>query len=132
MKLRIILPAAISLSMLSGCATNESATTSTTASAATHQPAATGGERNDGQPGDWNKTPTIGMTKAEVRQRYGDPHRVTTLDGREVWEYDAKARGQDFIPIYGGFTRQTKGGSISFGPDDRVAGHKWGTRRWMY
>lgn len=118
---------------MSGCATNESTTSAPPPAPGAHRgEAAPPAARNEGQRGEWNKTPEIGMTKAEVRARYGDPHRVVQEGGREVWEYDAKARGRDFIPVYGGFTRQYKGGSIAFGPNGRVVARKWGHKRWMY
>ena len=72
------------------------------------------------------------MTKAEVTQRYGDPHNITNEGSREVWHYSAKVRGRDYIPVYGGFTRQYRGGTIVFGTDGRVVDRKWGTRRWGY
>ncbi len=70
------------------------------------------------------------MTKDQVRQRYGAPRSVEKKGNGEVWVYRPRRSGQDFIPVYGGFTRQYKGGVIGFDAQDRVNGFEWGTKRW--
>jgi|GEM_PF-4295400 len=79
-----------------------------------------------GERGEWNRTPALGMTKGEVRKRYGEPISVDRGPRGEVWHYVARVRGRDFIPIYGAVTAQRKGGSIGFDSHGRVNSYEWG------
>ncbi len=114
--------------MMSGCS-----------STGGHAPTSQGGgvapteqerEEHRGDRSEWNKEPEVGMTKEQVRQRYGAPRSVEQKGNGEVWVYRPRRSGRDFIPVYGGFTHQYKGGVIGFDAKGHVNGYEWGTKRW--
>jgi len=121
MKAILLLSTLAGAALLSGCAS-----TAPSASA----PAAAPQQEHRGDRGSWNETPSVGMTREAVLARYGDPDSVQQTAKGEVWSYRAKVRGKDFIPMYGAFTQQRKGGQIGFDTAGRVAAYDWGTTRW--
>jgi len=119
MRNTLLLPA-LAAALLCGCASNPPAS----------EPSAPQPKENRGDRGAWNETPTVGMTREAVLARYGDPDSVRQTAKGEVWSYRAKVRGHDFIPVYGAFTQQRKGGDIGFDTGGKVSAYDWGTTRW--
>ena len=78
---------------------------------------------------DGSRPPRMGMTKEEVRARYGRPMNVSMSSRGETWSYLFNAiEGQDFIPFYGAVhnaVRKRHGGAIIFGADGRVKDYTW-------
>ena len=58
----------------------------------------------------------IGMTKDDVRAKYGEPGSITLTSNGEQWYYDN--RGQAYIPFNFGY--QYKFRSFLFGADSRL------------
>lgn len=107
---------------LIGCATDEQA------NELRHQTATVENERNAGDEAtvdDENKPPRLGMTKSQVRARYGEPDSVYVTPNGEAWSYSFNAPGFLWqIPGYGlsrMFSTQ-KGHHlhVAFGSDGRV------------
>lgn len=83
----------------------------------------------EAQPGlnDGSRPPSVGMTKAQVLQRYGRPVHTSVSARGEVWGYAFNTiEAHDFIPVYGALTKRSRGGSIIFGSDGRVKDFNWG------
>lgn len=130
MKHSLLLTGLAAAVLLSGCASTPSQpdTSAPAPAAPTSAPASTG--ENRGTRGEWNETPSVGMTRAQVLERYGDPRKIVQTAKGEVWHYRARTRGRDFVPVYGAFTAQRKGGTIGFDAHGRVSAYDWGTTRW--
>ena len=58
----------------------------------------------------------VGMTKDDVREKYGDPGAITQTSHGEQWYYDN--RGQAFIPFNFGYRYQFR--SFLFDTDGRL------------
>jgi outer membrane protein assembly factor BamE (lipoprotein component of BamABCDE complex) len=75
------------------------------------------------------KPPHMGMTKAQVRERYGRPVSINSTSSGEVWFYMIDRwdfRGA--IPGYGiyhNLTKKNRSATISFGPNGRVRDYSW-------
>ena len=73
--------------------------------------------------------PRIGMSKSQVRKRYGRPYNVSSSPRGEVWNYVFnKLDGRDFIPVYGGWHQAFKkrhGGRVTFNSAGRVVDFDW-------
>lgn len=78
---------------------------------------------------DGSRPPRMGMTKEEVRARYGRPTNVSSSSRGEMWHYMFDAvKGEDFIPFYGAIhshLRQRRAGLVIFGADGRVKDYQW-------
>lgn len=79
---------------------------------------------------DRERPPRMGMTKAEVLDRYGDPFIVRADDqGREEWRYVFRNFDpMSLIPFYGPIhesLRTRRRGVIVFGPGGRVVDFHW-------
>ena len=112
-------PLLLTAILFAGCAANqppERPAVSTTR----HQTA----ERDDG-----STLPTVGMTKAQVRARYGRPTNISTSTHGEMWMYVFNNfDGRDFIPFYGDIHARFKkshGGSVMFDGGGRVKDFHW-------
>ena len=105
--------------LFAGCAENSQPQSPATSSS-TRQPA----KKDDG-----SRLPSVGMTKEQVRARYGRPTNISSSAHGEVWMYVFNnLDGGDFIPFYGGIHAAMKkrhGGSIIFGGDGRVKDFNW-------
>ena len=58
----------------------------------------------------------VGMTRDDVREKYGDPLAITQTSNGEQWYYDN--RGQALIPFNFGYRYQFR--SFLFGQDGRL------------
>ncbi len=116
--------------LVTGCATTQNSSNAGANRPAPAPPVEAPDTGHRGTRGEWNRTPEVGMTKAQVLTRYGDPRTIQQTPEGEVWRYRAQRRGRDFIPVYGAFTQQTKGGTIGFDAEGRVKAYDWGTTRW--
>ena len=78
---------------------------------------------------DGSNPPRMGMSKEEVRARYGRPVNVSMSSRGEAWSYVFNAfDGTAFIPFYGPVhdaVRQRRGGVIFFGANGRVKDFNW-------
>ena len=78
---------------------------------------------------DGSRPPRMGMSKEEVRARYGRPVHVSTSSRGEAWSYVFGAfDGTAFIPFYGpvhNAVRERRGGVIIFGANGRVKDFNW-------
>lgn len=75
------------------------------------------------------KPPFIGMTKAQVTARYGEPKRRTVTDEGEQWVYllnFGEVMGRALIPFNFSPT-PIRTGVIIFGADGRVKKFNWDT-----
>ena len=76
-----------------------------------------------------DKAPFIGMTKAQVLARYGNPNNKTSTEQGETWVYILNMGqfiGKHMIPFF--FSTQTlRTGSLAFGQDGRVKTFRWDT-----
>ena len=74
-----------------------------------------------------DKSPFIGMTKAEALARYGEPKKRTVTDEGEQWTYwlnFGEFMGKHMIPFF--FSEeQIRIGVLIFGPDGRVKKFNW-------
>ena len=76
------------------------------------------------------KPPTKGMTKAQVRARYGRPASVTTTGSGEIWFYafDRLGMGHAMIPFYAtihAHTTRNCSAQIIFNEGGRVKNFTW-------
>ena len=87
------------------------------------------GRRQSPSRDDGSTPPSVGMSKEQVRARYGRPTNISSSAHGEVWMYVFNnLDGGDFIPFYGEIHRAMKkrhGGSIIFGGDGRVKDFNW-------
>ena len=78
---------------------------------------------------DVSRPPHMGMSREEVRARYGRPMNVSTSSRGEAWTYMFDAfDGTAFIPFYGpvhNAVRQRRGGVIFFNANGRVKDFNW-------
>ena len=78
---------------------------------------------------DKTRPPRLGMTKEQVRARYGRPVSVSTSSRGEAWSYVINGfDGTAFIPFYGGVhdaLRKRQGGVIFFDGNGRVKDFNW-------
>ena len=78
---------------------------------------------------DKTRPPRLGMTKEQVRARYGRPVNVSTSSRGESWSYVINGfDGTAFIPFYGGVhdaLRKRHGGVIFFDGNGRVKDFNW-------
>ncbi len=78
---------------------------------------------------DRTRPPRLGMTKEQVRARYGRPVNVSTSSRGESWSYVIDGfDGTAFIPFYGGVhdaLRKRHGGVIIFDSNGRVKDFNW-------
>ena len=78
---------------------------------------------------DRTRPPRLGMSKEQVRARYGRPVSVSTSSRGESWSYVVDAfDGTDFIPFYGSVhsaVRKRHGGVIIFDGNGRVKDFNW-------
>jgi outer membrane protein assembly factor BamE (lipoprotein component of BamABCDE complex) len=58
----------------------------------------------------------VGMTKDDVREKYGDPNSITQTSNGEQWYYDN--RGEAYIPFHFGYRYKFR--SFLFGSDGRL------------
>lgn len=120
MKPNTILAAIATAALLAACETG------------TNSPAskpATGNSKPAAQEEDRTRPPRLGMTKEQVRARYGRPVSVSTSSRGESWSYVVDAfDGTDFIPFYGSVhsaVRKRHGGVIFFDGNGRVKDFNW-------
>lgn len=78
---------------------------------------------------DGSTPPRIGMTREQVRAKYGQPVNVSVSSRGEVWSYVFNNfDGRAFIPYYGGFHQAMKkrnSSVIFFGQNGRVRDFTW-------
>ena len=76
---------------------------------------------------DRSKPPKIGMTREQVRARYGEPKFTHTSPRGEIWNYTFdmwKMR----IPYYN-MAAKMKTGTVTFNESGRVSDYQWGQSR---
>lgn len=76
------------------------------------------------------RPPTKGMTKAQVRARYGKPLSVTQTGSGETWFYafDRLGMGHAIIPLYAAIhahTTRNRSAHIIFDDSGRVKNFVW-------
>lgn len=123
---RLLFLAPALLLMLSACSSTSSSTAETTqTSPAETAPA----PEEEAAPEEGSSPPKIGMTREQVRARYGRPVNVSTNSRGEVWTYVFNNfDGRAFIPYYGAFVQATKqrySGVIHFDSAGRVRDYNW-------
>ena len=76
-----------------------------------------------------DKAPFIGMTKAQVLARYGNPNNKTSTEQGETWMYILNMGqfiGKHMIPFFIS-TQTLRTGTLAFGQDGRVKTFRWDT-----
>lgn len=77
------------------------------------------------------EAPAKGMTKNEVVAVYGKPSRVSKTGNGEVWHYNYRPSGRNFIPGYGAFAKNEVG-TIIFDAAGCVTASDWHSERFAY
>ena len=106
--------------LITACGTGESG----------HSPrTATVKGRSEAEQDDGSTPPRVGMTKEQVRARYGRPFSVSVTSRGETWAYVFNNfDGTAFIPFYGEIHEQFKkrnSSTIFFGANGRVKEFSW-------
>lgn len=124
--------AAATLLLLPACSSDESTQSSQSSSANRSATVRKKEKESDDRDNDdkAKRPPRLGMTKAQVRERYGDPSHVSSTPRGETWAYSfGNFEGSDFIPFYGGVHaafRKRQHCSVVFDASGRVKDYTWG------